>query len=160
MLGCSCRWFFLLGCALTLSQDCWHGEWSNSPCTSCWVPHCSQPRAADAGDWVTRLKSLFAACWEVLIQKETRNSCLVFRWKSAMHNEEQLKVAWNSVSGDARAADGLLSLPMKIMLINILQNWLGLNICFLWACDYQLFWKINFGNISTDIFLWNSFLEV
>lgn len=87
--GCSCGWFFLLGYALTLSQDCWHGEWSNSPCTSCWVPHCTEPRAADAGDWVTRLKSLFAACWEVLIQKEVRNSHLVFRWKSAMHNEKK-----------------------------------------------------------------------
>lgn len=151
---------FPIGICSDFEPGCWHGEWSNSPCTSCWVPHCSQPRAADAGDWVTRLKSLFAACWEVLTQKETRNSCLGFRWKSAMHNEKQLKVAWNSVSCDARIADGLLSLPMKIMLINILQNWLRSNICFLWACDYQLFWKTNFGNVSTDIFLWNSFLEV
>lgn len=151
---------FPIGTCSDFEPGSWHGCWSNRPCTSCWVPHRSEPRAADTGDWVTRLKSLFAACWEVLIQKEMRNSCLVFRWKSAMHNKKQLKVAWNSVSCDAREADGRLSLPMKIMLINILQNWFQLNICFLWACDYQLFWKINFGNISTDIFLWNRFLEV
>lgn len=157
--GCCCRWFFLLGYALTWSQGAGMGAGIAAlvPAAGC---HTAEPRAAGTGDWVTRLKSLFAACWEALIQRDMRNSCLVFRWKSAMHNKKQLKVARNSVSGDARVADGLLSLPMKIMLINILQNWLCLNICFLWTCDYQLFWKINFGNISTDIFLWNSFLEV
>lgn len=149
---------FPVGICLDLEPGCWHGCWDSSPRTSCWVPHCRAKSSWHRGLGYRAEK--FAACWEALIQRDMRNSCLVFRWKSAMHNKKQLKVARNSVSGDARVADGLLSLPMKIMLINILQNWLCLNICFLWTCDYQLFWKINFGNISTDIFLWNSFLEV
>lgn len=126
---------------------------------------CAGRRVARCASWWRGLgyqsKKLVCCLSGVLIQKEIRNSCLVFRWESAMRNKKQLKVPWNSgISGDARAADGLLSPQMKIMLINILQNWLQLNICFLWAYDYQLIWKMNFGNIWIDLFLWNSILEI
>lgn len=92
---CFSRWFFLLGFS-DFEPGSWHGCWSNVPCTGCWVPRCRDPRAADTEDWVTSPKTLFVACLEVLIQKEARNSCLVFRWKSAMQSKKQLKVPWNS----------------------------------------------------------------